>query len=639
MAPPTDTPPARGAKPLGLLAVFAISAGAMISSGLFVLPGLAFAEAGPAVLVCYALALVLVVPVMFAKAELGTAMPRSGGSYFFIERGLGTLPGTVAGMAYWLSVSLKTSFALIGLGALGALLLPRLFPDVGAGTVDLAVKVVACAAGGLFTLLNLVSTKGSGRLQVLMVVGLLAILFGYVGLTAPEVQVERVIGDFNPGGWSAIFAVTGLVFVSFGGLTKVVAVAGEVARPTRNLPLGMFLAAAVVGFLYLTAVFVTIGAVEGEELAGSMTPLALGAAKVGSWLAWAVEAAAFLAFATTANAGILSASRAPMAMSQDGLLPAFLSRQSRFGTPHHAVLVTGGFCVLSIVVLSVEDLVKMASATVLLMFILQNLSLAALRLSGLQNYRPTYRSPWAPWVQIAATVVYVLLLAQIGLKALLLTGGACLLAALWYVAYVRPRVDRQSALVYLVQRLVAPDIGRPELELELKHLAIARDRVPLDRFDRLVAQAEVLDLDGPLELRALLGRVAEVLGRRLGRPAEPIEQELVAREARSSTVVRPGVAIPHLVLEGEELFELVMVRCKEGARFSDLHAPNVVIFVLASSADQRNFHLRCLMHIAATVEEPGFRERWLAAQGATGLRDLMHLSGRRRDVPPEESGT
>ena len=104
-------------KELGLMHVFCIAAGAMISSGLFVLPGIAFAMAGPSIILAYAMAAVLVVPALFAKAELATAMPKAGGTYFFIERSLGTLPGLLAGLANWLGIALKSTFALIGIGA------------------------------------------------------------------------------------------------------------------------------------------------------------------------------------------------------------------------------------------------------------------------------------------------------------------------------------------------------------------------------------------------------------------------------------------------------------------------------------------------------------------------------------------
>ena len=109
---------------LGFWDVFCIAAGAMISSGLFVLPGQAFRQCGPAVVLAYALAALMVVPALLSKAELATAMPRSGGSYFFVERSMGALPGTLAGLANWLSIALKSAFAMIGIGAFARLIWP-----------------------------------------------------------------------------------------------------------------------------------------------------------------------------------------------------------------------------------------------------------------------------------------------------------------------------------------------------------------------------------------------------------------------------------------------------------------------------------------------------------------------------------
>ncbi|GAJ03018.1 unnamed protein product, partial [marine sediment metagenome] len=88
----------------------------MISSGLFILPGLAFARAGPSVILAYLLAGILLIPPVLSKAELVTAMPKSGGIYFFIHRSTGPGMGTVGGLAAWFSLSFKTAFALLGIG-------------------------------------------------------------------------------------------------------------------------------------------------------------------------------------------------------------------------------------------------------------------------------------------------------------------------------------------------------------------------------------------------------------------------------------------------------------------------------------------------------------------------------------------
>ena len=101
---------------LGAVSVIAISMSSMLGSGIFVLPGLAAAKTGPSVWLAYVLAGLCVFPAAACKAELATAMPTSGGTYVYIDRIFGPLAGTVAGMALWLSMLMKSAFALVGFG-------------------------------------------------------------------------------------------------------------------------------------------------------------------------------------------------------------------------------------------------------------------------------------------------------------------------------------------------------------------------------------------------------------------------------------------------------------------------------------------------------------------------------------------
>ncbi|PSP22143.1 amino acid transporter, partial [Halobacteriales archaeon QH_10_65_19] len=99
---------------LGLPSVMAISIGAMVGSGIFILPGEAMKFAGPAVVLAYLLAAVLVLPAALSKSEMATAMPESGGTYLYVERGMGPLLGTVAGVGTWFSLAFKGGLALVG---------------------------------------------------------------------------------------------------------------------------------------------------------------------------------------------------------------------------------------------------------------------------------------------------------------------------------------------------------------------------------------------------------------------------------------------------------------------------------------------------------------------------------------------
>ncbi|HKJ80379.1 MAG TPA: amino acid permease, partial [Ignavibacteriaceae bacterium] len=113
-------------KELRLLDVYAIAAGTTLSAGFFLLPGIAAQQAGTAMIFSYIIAAIPLVPAMFSVAELATAMPRAGGVYYFLDRSLGPLFGTVGGIGTWLALILKVAFALIGMGAYLELFFPQL---------------------------------------------------------------------------------------------------------------------------------------------------------------------------------------------------------------------------------------------------------------------------------------------------------------------------------------------------------------------------------------------------------------------------------------------------------------------------------------------------------------------------------
>ena len=607
-------------KRLGLFHVFCIAAGAMISSGLFVLPGMAFAAAGPAVIFSYLFAALMAVPTMLSKAELATAMPRAGGDYFYITRSLGPLAGTIGGISSWLSMSFKSAFALVGLGAYLSLMtgLPR--PDI--------VAVAVCAA---LVLVNAVGVGKAGRLQIVLVASLIAILIFYGLSGLRSVEVDR-FSPFAPHGLGAVFATAGLVFISYGGLTKIASVAEEVKEPGRNIPFGMILAIVVVGGLYSLVVFVTVAVLEPVKLAGSLTPVTDGArAFLGPFGSWLVDVAAVFACVTTANAGIMAASRYPVAMSRDGILPRFLSVVNRrFRTPVPSLLVTGGFMTAVILLLELGLLVKVASTLLITLFILANVAVIVMRESRILNYRPAFRSPLYPFVQLAGVACGVFLLIEMGWQPLMLGASFAAGAFLWYCVYVRRDVKREYALIHIVERLTDKTLTTYGLEQELRRVLREREEVVEDRFDSLVRNCVVLDTDERLSLEDFFSTAVHLLAPRLELDAHSLYWRLLERERQSSTLLRPGLAVPHVVVEGEHKFDLMLVRARGGIVFADDQPPVNAVFLLLGTRDERTFHLQALAAIAQVTQRPGFDERWMSARGEDELRDIVLLAERRR---------
>ena len=427
---------------LGLPSVLAISIGAMIGSGIFILPALALDIAGPAVIVAYGLAGLLVVPAALSKSEMATAMPEAGGTYIYIERGMGPLLGTIAGVGTWFSLSFKGALALVG----GVPYLLLLF--------DLPLKPVALGLAAILILVNIAGAKQTGRLQVVIVVVMLAALGWFAAGSAPSVDSANY-ASFFADGVSGLLAATGLVFVSYAGVTKVASVAEEVEDPGRNIPLGILGSLAFTTILYVAIVAVLVGVTDPGTVAGSLTPVAVAAEQtLGRAGVVAVILAAILALISTANAGILSSSRYPFAMSRDQLAPPSLSSVSeRFGTPVTSITLTGAVLLVLIAFVPILDIAKLASAFQIMVFALINVALVAFR-EGSAEYDPGFTSPLYPWMQIFGAVTGVLLLTQMGTTALLGAAVITVGSVVWYFLYVRSRVSREGAATDAIRRQV-----------------------------------------------------------------------------------------------------------------------------------------------------------------------------------------
>jgi amino acid transporter/nucleotide-binding universal stress UspA family protein len=436
--------PAELERDLSLYATITISIGAMVGSGIFVLPGLASKIAGPAVVLAYLLAGLLVLPAALAKAEMATAMPEAGGTYLYIDRAMGPLPGTVAGVGAWFSLVFKSAFALVGLGAYLVL-----FVDIPAGSVTM----VALGLAGLLLVVNVVGVKQSGRLQAAIVTLVLVSLFLFVGDGLTHVEQARYQPFFEHGS-DGLFAATGFVFVSYAGVTKIASVAEEVENPGRNIPLGILSSVVAMILLYTLVIFVVVGVSPPDELVTSLTPMALAAESfLGRPGQLVIAVVAVLALTSMANAGVLSSSRFPLAMSRDALAPPILGRVSdRYRTPVASIAVTGAVLLALIAFVPVVELAKLASAFKILVFTFVNVALVAFRESELESYQPEFVAPGYPWVPLAGIAGGLVLLTQMGTLPMVGAVALVVTGAVWYRIYGRERTEREGAAFDAIRR-------------------------------------------------------------------------------------------------------------------------------------------------------------------------------------------
>lgn len=613
-------------KTLRVRDVFSIATGAMIGSGFFLLPGIAFAAAGPAVVLSYLLAAFLIVPTLLSKAELSTAMPRSGGTYFFVSRSMGPMAGVVDGISAWLAMTAKSAFALVGIGFY-VLMVTHGDHTVESPEIMRIVRVIAVCVAVLLALVNAVGAKESGFLQTVLVAGLIVLSVYFIGHGAFSVEAARYT-PFVSKGALPVFATAGLVFVSYAGLTKVASVSEEVADPEKTIPRGMILSLIVATVIYVVGVVIVVGVVPAEDLASDRTPLATAAGIfAGRAGVWVMAIAGCLAFVTTANAGILSASRYLYAMGRDNVLPGRFGHLSSRETPLLGIAVSTAAMIVAVLFLDAEGIAKLASTVMLIAFALVNLSVIVMRESGVGSYDPGFRSPLYPWTQLAGVLVSLVLIPLMGWMATVFALSMVFTGILWYAVYAHGRAEHAVAIMRVLERIAEQLLSResagPALDRELRQIMKEKGLRPEDPFAEVVLRARFVDVPDGAEWDDVMRDAVEGLAKEYPQHEEALKTGLIEAGRHGETPAADGIALPHILLEGIDRYELVVARSRRGLHFPGVGTPIHAVFVLLGSKDDPQQHLRMLAGIARRAEEPSFLTSWHEADDTETLRAIL----------------
>ena len=421
---------------LSLPGAIAVSIGGMLS-GIFVLPGLAVGITGSSVWLAFLVASVCILPAVLSKSELATAMPKSGGTYVYIERAFGPLFGTIAGIGLWLSLLLKSAFSLVGLSFYLYVLIE----------VDESyTKYIALLALLFILLLNVFGVKKVEKTQLVIVtisvLSLITIVF--FGFNSFDSKLMEPV--FSEGG-SGFIAGVAFLYISYAGVTKIAAVAGEIKNPEKNLPRTMIISLLLITTVYVLVAMVLVGNVDQATLSTDIKPIhTLFQTIGGDYFGYFAAVVGVITLMSMANSGVLASSRFPFAMAKDKMMPGFLGLvNSKFMTPVAAILTTSLLIGLAIVYLDVIKIAKLASAFKVLMFIFNELSVIVLRETNAQWYKPSFRSPLYPYVQLFGIVSGIVLLAFLGIMPIVSVFGVFALGFIIFLIYGR-NSDRSGVI-------------------------------------------------------------------------------------------------------------------------------------------------------------------------------------------------
>jgi len=468
---------------LGFLEAMTLGGGTMIGAGIFILPGIAAEGAGPASAISFGIAGFVALLAALSLSELATGMPIAGGSYHYVNRGLGSLFGSIVGWGMWTGLMFASAFYMVGFGQY----IVEPLPFFDGRTLIVVFGILGL---GLILGINYYGTEESSGAQNLMIGIEFAIVMVYMIFGVFFIDGSN-LAEFAPKGPGGVLETTGIVFVTFLGFEIIATVAGEVKKPGKNIPLTMVLSVVSVTVLYMILMIVSTGVVPWQDLGGSLVPVSdVAEVILGTVGVAAIVFAAVIAAISSSNSSILAASRVIFAMGRDNLMTNWLNAtHDRFNTPHRAILATGAVTTLLIALgLEVGEIVallaEVASFSFLVSYALVHVSLISFRRANPPEYDPDFVLPdlLYPAVPVAGVVMTGVVISQMQFQVQLVGTGIILLGVLWYFVYARSR-DVESGL--LLRSLREPDqpyrvvvpVSNPETQRGLLRLAAATARV------------------------------------------------------------------------------------------------------------------------------------------------------------------
>lgn len=425
-------------KTLGAKDLLTMGIGAVIGTGIFILPGtVAATTTGPAIFLSFILAAFICAMVAMAYAELASAMPVAGSAYAYGSLLYGEVIGWILGWALILEYLLAIAAIATGWSAYFAFFIKPLFklPMAISGPLDpshgtyfnLVAVLILLIVGWLLTK----GKQTSGTVQFLMVLLKIAIivLFIVVGFfyikssNYMPLVPPRIHGAF---GVQGIFTGAAMVFFAFLGFDVVSSSAAEVKNPKRNMAVGIIGTLIIAALLYALVSFVLTGMVPYTKLNVS-DPVAFALDSVGQrGVAYLLTIGALVGMFTSLMAMVFAGSRLLYAMGRDHLLPPFLGEIDKDkGIPKQALIIVTIIVALLAGLVPLGQLAELVNMGTLLAFVFVSFGVILLRKNKtIKN--EGYKMPLVPVLPIVSSLVSIYLITMLQ-KTTLIVG------AIWFV--------------------------------------------------------------------------------------------------------------------------------------------------------------------------------------------------------------
>jgi amino acid transporter len=303
--------------------------------------------------------------------ELASGTKVTGGPYVFVRKAVGDFGGFMTGWTAWVMACIYIGTHTIAIGYYIGYFIEITF-------VERAVLYAFVI--GAITMVNYTGVKHGGRVQLFLTLGTFSVLAIFIILGLPKVDMENFDPLF-PLGLSALGITAVLILEPFIGWETTTVIAGEVKDTRRTIPLGLVISTVIILVFYLLTVFVTLGVLNWQFLADSVSPLSdVMKFAYGGLAGSLMTVGALVVSLACLNAWILTTARLPYAMAKDKLfLESFGNISKRFRTPTRSLMAQAGFAFLIAMIGNYEGAVFLLMVNALFLYALCAFSVIKLK--------------------------------------------------------------------------------------------------------------------------------------------------------------------------------------------------------------------------------------------------------------------
>ena len=404
----------------GLSAIdgWAVGTGAMIGVTIFVVSGTISGMAGPASMLGFIIAGVLVLFVALCYCEIASAYPGSGGAYLYPKKVFsgekGKFLSFISGWCLWGGQGIGPVAVIITtIGYIASLI--KLITGL-----NIVLNTLLC--GTVLILFYLVSnwfgSTGGKALQListLLVVGILVLFIVWGGMHVDP----QLLKPFAPNGFDPILTCAGLCILSFSGWSTIPNMAEEFRNPTRDVPRAAILSIMTCIIVFSIFVYIMNGLLPGVELAASQSPPVAAMNTFTTVGALIIAIGGICACVSTSNGLLMTGSRIPFAMGRDGDLPKIFKTVNRHGVPAMALIATalGQW----LFVMSGSLLNTLVSLSVCATSVSWLITIICSVANRKQNKKAPFRAPGYPVTPVIALIGLIVMASRLQITAIIMT--------------------------------------------------------------------------------------------------------------------------------------------------------------------------------------------------------------------------